>query len=91
MKDFPAYVVESFEDLKEWVRYVSKERSSDVKDFDNLKKIFMSRQKVGTIPVGAATSSTARIGDYNADEDYFYLVVPVGATSEWRRVAWTAW
>lgn len=91
MKPYPKLSPDNPSDVPEILRYMIKERGNDIKDFDNLTNTFMSGRKVGIIPTGAATSSSDRIGDYNADGDYFYLVVPFGSTSEWRRVAWTAW
>lgn len=91
MKSYPLIDIRGQEDLIELAFHVTKERPNDIKDFDNLQNRFMSGRKVGIIPIGAATTSSDRVGDFNFDEDYFYIVVNNSGTAEWRRIAYAAW
>lgn len=91
MKNFPSIDLNVLQDCIDLLEYIRSERKNDVKDFDNIQNRFMSGRKVGIIPTGAATVSGDRIGDFNYDENYFYLVVNNSGTAEWRRIAYTAW
>ncbi len=91
MKDFPSYNLELPNDVQLLLRYIVKERPNDVKEFDNIQNRFMAGRKVAKVPSGAATVTEDRIGDFNYDQDYFYIVVNNSGTAEWRRIAYTAW
>lgn len=91
MKQFPSIDLKVLDDVINLLEYIRNERKNDVKDFDNIQNRFMSGRKVGIIPTGAATTSDDRIGDFNYDENYIYIVVNNAGIAEWRRVAYTAW
>lgn len=92
MKDYPAIVVNSVDDLFKIMRYIIKERPLDVRDFDNLKNIFMSGRKVGKIPGNSLdVVPTDRIGDFNYTQTYFYLLIDNSGTPEWRRISLGSW
>lgn len=91
MKDYPSIEPDSLDSALTLMRYITKERTNDVKDFDNIKNLFMSGRKVGKIPTGAAAASDDRLGDFNYDSNYWYIVVNNSGTAEWRRIAYTAW
>ena len=78
--------------LIESVEEMIRERPRDVKDYDNLSNRFISGRKTGKIPTGASDiSSTDKVGDFNYDQNYMYIVVNNGGTAEWRRVALSSW
>lgn len=92
MKDFPKLTPVTLDDVLELLRYITKERPIDIKDFDNLQNVFMQGRKVGKLPTGAADiADTDRVGDFNYDDSYFYLVVNNAGTAEWRRTALSSW
>lgn len=69
-----------------------RERTQDIKDFDNLTNTFISGRKVGKIPTGAADiSPTDRVGDFNYTTSFLYIVVNNAGTAEWRRAALASW
>lgn len=79
MKNYPPIEdVKTLDDVINLLRFITKERPLDVKDYDNLQNRFISGRSVGTIPTGAATTSDDRVGDFSYDENYFYLVVNNG-------------
>lgn len=91
LNDYPNLTPDNPVDQKEFMRVVTRERTNDIKEFENLQNRFMAGRKVGKIPAGAATASTDKLGDFSYDENYFYIVVNNSGTAEWRRIAYTAW
>lgn len=92
MKNYPSIVPDTEKDIKELLRYVVKERTNDVNDFNNLKNVFMSGRKTGKIPVGSSDVTNAdRVGDFSFDVSYFYILVDNAGTAEWRRIALASW
>lgn len=92
MKPYPNLTSETIENVFNVLRYIIKERRNDVNDFENLKNVFISGRKVGKLPSGASDiADTDRIGDFNYDSDYIYIVVDDAGTNEWRRVALSSW
>lgn len=92
MKNFPKMVVNTSEDTVTLCQFILKERPNDVSDFSNLSNIFMSGRKVGKIPTGSSdVENTDRVGDFNYDDAYLYLVVETGGNAEWRRVGLASW
>lgn len=92
MKQFPNMVVRNEADLYTLARYILKERENDINDFNNLQNIFMAGRKVGKIPTGSAdVLATDRVGDFNYDASYLYILVDNGGTAVWRRSTLSAW
>lgn len=92
MKNFPNVQPDNDDDIELLLRYILKERQNDVKDFDNLNNNFISGRKVGKIPTGAAdVSSSDKVGDFNYDVNYIYIVVNNAGTAQWRRAALASW
>lgn len=89
---FPKPANSTNDELFKVLSYITAKRDEDLKDFSNLKNIFMSGRKVDKIP----TSSTDilendRIGDFNYDEDYLYVIVKDAGNAEWRRITLNKW
>lgn len=79
-------------DVAETVEEIVRERSIDIKDFDNIQNRFISGRKVGRIPSGATdVLSTDKVGDFNYDTSYIYILVNNSGTAEWRRAALSSW
>ena len=57
MKDYPSLTPVSLKDVIDIIRYITKERPNDIKDFDNLNNRFMSGRKVGKVPTGISPAS----------------------------------
>lgn len=92
MNDYPQITPETFDDIVELLRIITRERTIDINDFNNLKNVFMRGRKVGKIPAGATDIDPSdRVGDFNADDSYFYIVVENGGSAEWRRAALGSW
>lgn len=95
MNNYPNLSPDNETDAKQLLRAIVQERDQDIKDFDNLRNVFMSGRKVGKIPTGASDiADTDRVGDFNYDftTGYLYLVVDNSGTAVWSRVALdTAW
>ena len=89
MNDYPQITPQTEQDIKDLLRIITRERTIDITDFENLKNRFMSGRKVGKIPSGAAdVSDTDRIGDMNYDENYLYLLTTDGSGGAiWGRIA----
>ena len=92
MREYPFFEREDLKSISNIIRFVIKERKNDVNDFFNLKNIFMSGRKVGKIPTGASDINIAdRLGDFNYDTSYIYIVVDNAGTAEWRRASLASW
>jgi len=92
MKQFPIMTLRTEDDLFVLGRYILKERANDINDFNNLENVFMRGRKVGKIPTGSADIAvTDRIGDFNYDDSYLYLVVDSSGSAVWRRIGLTTW
>jgi hypothetical protein len=92
MKDFPTIRPRNMDEVIELLRYITKERTNDVSDFENLNNRFISGRKVAKIPTGAADiTDTDRVGDFNADANYVYFCINNSGTAEWRRCALLSW
>ena len=86
MKEYPSLSPDSAEDQKTFMRFAIKERKNDVNDFTNLKNVFMSGRKVGKIPTGAADVTDGdRVGDFNCNASFLYILIDNAGTAEWRR------
>lgn len=96
MKSFPKTEPKTLGDVIDVVRYILKERTNDVKDFNAQKDKFISGRKVKKVPSGASdVTSGDAVGDFNIADDsgtvYLYALVDVGGTATWRRVALSSW
>jgi hypothetical protein len=92
MKQFPIMTLRTNDDLFVLGRYILKERGNDINDFNNLENIFMRGRKVGKVPTSSADIAAAdRVGDFNYDASYVYLVVESGGNAVWRRVGLSSW
>lgn len=91
MNSYAKLKSETLGGVKECLDAIVKERTRDIKDFDNLKNVFMSGRKVGKIP--SASSDIAdddRLGDFSYDDAYLYIVIDdTGAA--WRRIELETW
>lgn len=84
MKKFPT-IRNTQEEIYNLLNYIVKERNNDVRDFDNLKNIFISGRKVTKIPADASdVVATDRVGDFNYDNSYIYLCLNNGVDVVWR-------
>ncbi len=92
MKPYPKLVPSTDEDIKEVLRIIIENRGLDINEFTNLKNVFMAGRKSGKIPSGSADIDLSdRVGDFNYDPDYLYLVIDNAGTAEWRRTALASW
>lgn len=92
MREYPFVNGEDQKSIMNLIRFIVKERKTDVNDFFNLKNVFISGRKVAKIPTGASDITIAdRIGDFNYDTSYIYIVVDNAGTAEWRRAALASW
>lgn len=79
------------EDLVKSAQYVQRLREDDVNEFNNLVNVFMRGRKVGKIPTGSADiDASDRVGDFNYDASYLYLVID-NSGAAWRRISLGVW
>lgn len=91
LKDYPYWPAETIKDLKEQMREITHTRKDDIALVNNLPNIFISGRKVGKIPSSSADIvPTDRLGDFNYDADYLYIVVD-NSGAEWRRASLGSW
>lgn len=89
MEPYPQLNSDSKEDIAAVVRAISRERENDISDYDNLPNRFMRGRKIARIPTGSADVAAGdRVGDFNYDASYLYLLVNA---TEWRRITLGAW
>lgn len=92
MKPYPQLGNGTLDDLNRVLDTVVKQRTQDVKDFDNLQNTYVAGRKVAKIPTGATDiSPTDRVGDVNADTNYKYEVIDNNGNAEWRRTPLASW
>ena len=92
MNDYPSLSPDTPGTIEEILRIIVRERTIDVRDFNNLQNRFMSGRKVGKVPSGSLDVDTSdRVGDFNYTNQYFYLLVDNSGTAEWRRIALASW
>lgn len=73
------------------LKFIQRARLADIADRNNLPNIFMSGRKVGKIPTGSAdVAITDRLGDFNYDASYFYILVN-NSGAVWRRASLGSW
>lgn len=91
MKNYPKEL-KNQNDVFNLLNYIVKERINDVKDFDNLKNIFMRGRKVNKVPTSSTDIEVKdNLGDFNYDASYLYILVDNGGSNEWRRAPLQTW
>ena len=89
---YPELATNEIGDVVKAYRTVTRMRQDDINDFTDLPNRFMSGRKVGKIPTGSTdTAVTDRIGDFNYDASYLYILVDNSGTAEWRRITAGSW
>lgn len=92
MSPWPNLKFRTLEGCIEMLQFISRQRDSDITDWNNLQNIFVNGRKVAKIPTGSAdVSATDKIGDFNVTSTYAYYLIDNGGTAAWRRVAVGAW
>lgn len=92
MQPYPKEIRKTIDSLHEALRQISRLREEDITDRNTYDSIFMRGRKVGKIPSGSIDVTSAdRIGDFNFDAGYFYLLVNNSGTAEWRRATLGSW
>jgi len=92
MRKYPLFSDKRPASIIELLTFIVKERRNDVNDFFNLKNIFISGRKVAKIPTGASDIAiTDRVGDFNYDISFIYIVVDNSGAAEWRRATLASW
>ena len=92
MNPYPKIGQSLHDDVVRVLEVAIQERKNDIKDFDNLTNVFIRGRKVDKVPSGATDITAAdRVGDFNYDADYLYIVVDDAGTAEWRRAAIASW
>lgn len=90
--DYPNITPDTEENRSELLRIITRERTNDISTINNLKNVFMSGRKVGKVPTGASdVLDSDRVGDFNYDDQYYYILVDNAGTAEWRRTALASW
>lgn len=91
LKSYPNFSGESQDEIREQLRVICSIRKDDISQFQQLENIFMSGRKVGKIPSSSAdVAATDRIGDFNYNASYMYLLIDNGGAA-WRRISLGAW
>lgn len=92
MNDYPTITPNTEKDRIELLRLIVRERTNDINEFNNLQNRFMAGRKVAKVPTGSLdVADTDRVGDFNYDDQYYYLLVDNAGTAEWRRNALSSW
>lgn len=91
LNDYPNLTPDNPVDQKEFMRVVTRERTNDIKEFENLQNRFMAGRKVGKIPASSSDISPSdKLNDFNIIDDggtvYYYTLVLVGANPTWGRI-----
>lgn len=91
MKSWPSIKENTLDDAIASLNYMSRIRTEDISDFDNLPNRFMAGRKVGKIPTSSTdVAATDRVGDFNysAANGYFYLLAD---DAHWKRITLGTW
>lgn len=71
---------------------IGRQRDQDIREFNNLTNRFMRGRKVSKIPTSSSdVDDSDRVGDFNFDASYFYILVDNSGTNTWRRAALGTW
>jgi len=90
--DYPYWIPETLDDVKLQLQDITRTRKDDIALIQNLPNVFISGRKVGRIPTSSAdVISGDKIGDFNYDIDYIYILVNNAGTGVWRRAALGSW
>lgn len=88
---YPTIFKENLEGVMRWINDVARIRRDDIGDYTNLPNIYMRGRKVGKIPTASNdVSASDKIGDFNYDANYMYLLVD-NSGAAWRRITLGAW
>ena len=80
------------ESIAEIIRFITRERDIDVRDWRNLPQVYLSARKVTRIPSSSADVIDGdKVGDINWTPSYLYILVDNAGTGVWRRVALGSW
>ena len=92
MKQYPQVISQTLSDVTGILRLITRERTNDINEFNNLKNIFISGRKVAKIPSGSADVAISdRVNDINWDANYIYILIDNSGTAEWRRTSLGSW
>ena len=91
-KDYPYWHAETVDDMKDQLRQITSTRKDDITQIGNLINVFISGRKVGRIPSASNdVISGDKVGDFNYDLSYIYILVDNGGAGAWRRSTLGAW
>lgn len=91
MKLYPALKERAVDAVSVVMEFIIRERQYDVQDWNNLPQRFMLGRKVGKVPSSSAdVAATDKIGDFNYDASYFYILVD-NSGAAWRRATLGSW
>jgi hypothetical protein len=91
MQSFPKIITPDLKNHTDVLLQISRIREEDITDRNTFPSIFMSGRKVGKIPTSSSdVSATDRVGDFNYDGSYLYLLVN-SSGAVWRRISLGAW
>lgn len=90
MQSYPKHITSDPKDIEYNLRIISRIREEDITDRNTFDSIYMRGRKVGKIPVAYNDIiSSDRVGDFNYDENYFYLCVQSGSIAIWKTIPFT--
>lgn len=90
MQPYPKNIDTNIQKIADAVNVISRLREEDITDRNTFPSIFMLGRKVGKIPTSSSDIvATDRVGDYNYDVNYFYLLVSNGSGVIWRTIPFT--
>ena len=88
MKNYPSLAGSALEDVLTVLNFITRERDTDIREYNNLQNRFIAGRKVGKIPSSSLDVDPAdRVGDVSYDTAYYYILVDNGGSAEWRRIA----
>lgn len=92
MKTYPKLLKSDIDSVVSVLQFIIRERQNDVTENTNLPQIFIGGRKVGKIPTGSVdVVASDKVGDFNYDLDFLYILVNNAGTAEWRRGMLAAW
>lgn len=92
MQPYPQDIKKTIESIYESLRIITRLRNEDIVDRNTFPAIFMTGRKVGKVPTSSTdVAATDRVGDFNYDASYFYILVNNSGTPAWRRATMGTW
>jgi hypothetical protein len=89
---WPSLKNRTLEDLARVVEYITRMRPTDTNAFKDLPNQFIMGRKVGRVPSSSADVITGdKVGDFNYDISYIYVLVDNAGTGTWRRATLGSW